>query len=400
MHCFRRARPEGARVGLVGRATAPQLMRARQLPPTCRTPSTLTQSSESMAKAPRPSNSTARSKPRFDTVLRIKDPVAFLDGLSRWSRSLYPLELPPEPEDRPSPSTIPVVLRALYLDLATAGLWKFLDSAVGGYAHPAATWCHAMGASRMAKHLAEAIGHFPSQRIPSDEDRRTTCVMRLVDTRGADGLDPLARLDRRFAGSHDEMITALRHYLRAHRTGPTAALEQVLEARSVRIPKRARLRKRPPRRATTPVPAGRTEPVRVFLAVIATLDVPAWTRAAAHYRAAAQAVGTASLRASEIWGDVTAGRLRPVATTPAKWVAARRRDIQAGSAIVSTLPERVSYRGRPLPLRILATKATWAALNGLTCYQELLRRPGGASVLTSLLAPFPGILEARKLTTA
>ena len=177
----------------------------------------------------------ARSLPG---VLAVKDPVDFLDAAREMVRHAEGQASGPDwLTDEPNAPNMLLVLRALYVSTRFEGIWKFLNSSeIGALAHDAETWCRAIGARRAAAYLAETAALFPRGRVPRDDIRRVELVEALSEKRRS---DPLARLDRKYAGAVDEMVDALRNYLRAHQEDPAGALEQLARARRRRHSTRA-----------------------------------------------------------------------------------------------------------------------------------------------------------------
>lgn len=92
--------------------------------------------------------------------------------------------------------------------------------------HDVEGWCRAIGAKRAAAYLDATAALFPRGRVPRDDMRRFDIREALSDG-GSRTSDPLARLDRKYAGAVDEMVDALRDYLRAHSENPVDALEEL-----------------------------------------------------------------------------------------------------------------------------------------------------------------------------
>jgi hypothetical protein len=172
----------------------------------------------------------ARSLP---SVLAVKDPVEFLDAVSDMVRHAAGLASSPNwLTDEPNAANMLLVLRALYASARFEGIWKFLDSSdIGALAHDAERWCRAIGAKRAAAYLAGTAALFPRGRIPRDDIRRVEVVEALWEKGRGGRPDPLARLDRKYAGAVDQMVGALREHLRAHAEDPTGALEKLARAR-------------------------------------------------------------------------------------------------------------------------------------------------------------------------
>jgi hypothetical protein len=160
-------------------------------------------------------------------VLGVKDPLEFLDAAREMVRHAIGLGNTPDwLTEEPNAANTLLVLRGLYLDLSMEGTWKFLDSGMGSLTHDAEAWCRAIGAKRAAKYLAETAKLFPRGRIPRDDVRRQDLVEVLSERRNGKP-DRLGRLDRKYAGAVEEMVDALREYLRTHAKNPVDALERV-----------------------------------------------------------------------------------------------------------------------------------------------------------------------------
>jgi len=160
-------------------------------------------------------------------VLAVKAPLEFLDAAREMVRHAIGVGNTPDwLTEEPNAANTLLVLRALYVDLVMEGTWKFLDSGMGSLTHDAEAWCRAIGAKRAAKYLAETAKLFPSGRIPRDDVRRQELVEALSERKNGKP-DRLARLDRKYAGAVEQMVDALREYLRSHAKNPVDALERV-----------------------------------------------------------------------------------------------------------------------------------------------------------------------------
>jgi hypothetical protein len=127
----------------------------------------------------------------------------------------------------------------VYVDVGAGGMWKLLSD---GTAYTdwdrAQRWCRAIGADRLSEYLVATAAVFPDGRIPSDYDERVAIVDAIMDDE-TDEANALERIDDD-EGALDEMVVALRAFVKAHGVDWIAAIERVERGELVTPPAKER----------------------------------------------------------------------------------------------------------------------------------------------------------------
>jgi hypothetical protein len=184
----------------------------------------------------------AQAEATFPAVLSTRKPLEFLEKLiDLFAPASGAERMAAWTSAKPNAAIMLQVLHGLYFDVGAEGIARFLSSPFfGGFATQAAQWCRAMGAGRAARYVDDAVKLFPRGKVPTDDDARADIVERLMDDHRGRGPSPLRKLDQRYDGAVDEMVKALRAYLRERAEAPLEALEALARGGQNAGPRRAR----------------------------------------------------------------------------------------------------------------------------------------------------------------
>ncbi|HKN69094.1 MAG TPA: DUF4375 domain-containing protein [Gemmatimonadaceae bacterium] len=134
----------------------------------------------------------------------------FLDELSRVDTKHNGIDF----HERPHPLGMLGGLCVLHFDVASEGIWKFLDQSEGAGFHETVSWCKQLGAHRTVEYLTAVAALYPRGKVPTDDSARAQVLMDVQDeTGGIDSPDAFTLLDRTY---RDDVIAEIPRCLRAY----------------------------------------------------------------------------------------------------------------------------------------------------------------------------------------
>jgi hypothetical protein len=345
-------------------------------------------------------------------ALRMRNPHRFREALVDlaipYNTGHVPLSA------RPALVRMITVLNTLHTDVRVSGIWHFLVASDAPVDVPTAQeWCRRIGAARAAAYLADAIALFPKGQLPKDQARREAWVRRMDHS----SPDPLAKLDRTYAGSVEEMVDHLRAYVCEHAEEferafaapiPAIPLDEQTELKNALVElqkvgdkitakRQERVQKAEQRRNTLGITEvfrnaeGDPRMVR-FVDEIAVMTPEQWVivsdRWLAHLRAIKRAVEEVAAPSF----DVRAGHLYPSEETQRRKAAHERAIVRSKQVLAVFRGPYKAVGSEEVELRDVAKWSVAQALIILNALDEIMVDKKGERAVRTILSVFEGFI--------
>jgi Domain of unknown function (DUF4375) len=329
----------------------------------------------------------------------------FLDQLSRLDTKHNGIDF----HERPHPLGMLGGLCVLYLDVASEGIWKFLDQSEGAGFQETLAWCELLGARRTAEYLTAVAALFPGDKVPKDQGARAQVVMDVLDaTGGVDSPDAFAALDRTYKkDALAEIPRCLRAYVKEHHEELEQALARPrpqrqndflkegeealrsLEAAAERMQDEVdAVRLLAETRGVRAIDGSEDPRIAVFMDSLSKLTVADWLTICDRYLAEPKrTINRARSEVASISTDMITGRLLGEEKGKLVHQAALRIRDRAAPAMAA-LPLSVKHGGRDFELRKVALVVANCAWQALVYFDWLMVTSSGRHAVMTLLAPF------------
>ncbi len=352
---------------------------------------------------------------KLATVLEIADPLKFLDALMERNNLGY--------EDLTHQSEIVqmiLVLRMLYLEVESQGIWKFLeDHIVGGYVREIAAWSCTIGSPRGVAYMEAVAALGPEGRVPEDPVKRRAWIRDVqLETTVLDPEDAFDKLDAEHRGATGEIVERLRAYLRSHREETEAGLasaprgqswpefaaehgeealallEQAADEQEAEVKALQALAEA---RGTRPLDGSEDPRLVRFMEALAEVTEDQWVAVSQRHLSSPRAINLA--REEVVSVIMAVGRLefpggsgKELVLDPALRVKDRTRPAMA-AVLETTLVE-----GADFPLQRVATDAALVAYQVLMVFDWLTVTDKGRDAARTLLESFAGVIPIPEVT--
>jgi hypothetical protein len=329
----------------------------------------------------------------------------FLDELSRLDTKHNGVDF----HERPHPFGMLGGMYVLHFDVASEGIWKFLDQSQGAGFHETIAWCKQLGASRTLEYLKAVAALFPRGKVPRDNAARAQVVMDVQDDRGIDSPDAFTGLDRTYGKDVlAEIPRCLRAYVKQHHEEIERALARDssrpgagdwtelgehalkgLEAAAERMQDDASAVRVLAETRRAHVIDGSEDPrVAAFMESLAKLAVADWLTICDRYLAQPnRTVNRARSEVASLSSDVITGRLLGKERGKLVHQAALKIRDRAAPAMAA-LPVSVKHGAKSFELRKIALVVANGAWQALVYFDWLIVTNAGKRAAETLLAPF------------